>query len=229
MTSGFEGRSELLDKVVDAVGGAYYEGRVRSGTSARTRAQTAGSTITLFAGGLVAALTFTALAGHPLATRAAGVFSVLLWLCAAMLYVWAISLPVHQLVKIREATDADDFVAKVLHKADIETDEVDKRQKWATRTAIAALSLSALTFALAVLVGPAEKSVPGMIILDQKGLASLTGACRFPPPNPIEGSVKEATLTTSFVEIAVKRDTCAPGVTVLRIPRASIKTIGSRE
>ncbi|MFI6788879.1 hypothetical protein ACIBG4_16280 [Nonomuraea sp. NPDC050383] len=219
----------MLDKVVDAVGGAYYSERVRSGSSARTRAQTAQSTITLFAGGLVAALTFTALASHPLVTRAVGVAAVGLWLCAAMMYVWAISLPVHQLVKIREATDVDDFVAKVLQKADIETEEIDERQKWATRMAAGALGLSALTFGLAVLVGPAEKTVPGVVIVEQKDLMSMAGACRFPPHNAIEGTIKEATLTTAFVEIAVKRDTCAPGVTILRIPRASIKTIGLRE
>ncbi|MFI6637523.1 hypothetical protein ACIBI7_52310 [Nonomuraea fuscirosea] len=222
-------RNALLDKVVDAISGAYYSERVRSGSSARTRAQTAQSTITLFAGGLVAALTFTALAGHPLVTRAAGVVAVVLWLGAAMMYVWAISLPVHQLVKIREATDVDDFVAKVLQRADIETEEIDKRQKWATRMAAAALAISALAFGLAVLLGPEEKTVPGVVILEQKDLVSVAGACRFSPQNAIEGRVKEATLTAAFVEIAVKRDTCAHGVTILRIPRASIKAIGLRE
>ncbi|MFI7613811.1 hypothetical protein ACIBP6_21535 [Nonomuraea terrae] len=229
MVPGSEDRSALLDKVVDAVGDAYYSDRVRSGTSARTRAQTAQSTITLFAGGLVAALTFTALASHPLLTRIIGVTAVVLWLCAAMMYVWAISLPVNQLVKIRDATDVEDFVAKVLQKSDIETEEVDKRQRWATRTTAAALALSALTFGLAVLVGPAEKVVSGVVIVEQKQLASVAGACRFVPQNAIEGRIKEATINAAFVEIAVKRGTCAPGVTVLRIPRTSIKTIGLRE
>ncbi|MGK5551624.1 hypothetical protein ACSNOI_08410 [Actinomadura kijaniata] len=228
MTPITEARSALLNTVVDAISEAYYSERVRSGNSARTRAQTAQSTITLFAGGLIAALTFAALASHPLLTRAASVAAVSAWLLAAVLYVWAIASPVRQLVKIREATDIDDFVEKVLQKADIETYEVDKRQAWATKAAVAALVLSVLTFALAVILGPEEKATPGVVVLDQKSPASIVGTCQLSPQNVISGTIKETTLNAPFVAISVKRGTCASGVTVLRIPRSSVRAIGFR-
>jgi len=223
-----EERRALLNKVVDAVGEAYYAERVRSGGSARARAQTAQSTISLFAGGLVAALTFTTLASHPLLTQMFGIAAVAAWLLAAVLYVWATASPVRQLVKIREANDIDDFVEKVLEKADIEVGEVDKRQRWATLIAVTALVLSVLTFGLAIILGPAEKRVHGVVVID-KNLASVPGSCRLPPSNAIDGMIRVDTLTAPFVEISVKRGTCASDITVLRVPRASIRAIGLRE
>src|SRR4051812_16127564 len=89
--SGVDERERVLDTVLGPASEAYYSERVRSGSEARVRAQAAQSTITLFAGGVVAALTFTELADRSLATRWAGVLAVALWLLAAVLYLRAVA------------------------------------------------------------------------------------------------------------------------------------------
>ncbi|WP_327428450.1 hypothetical protein [Streptomyces sp. NBC_01236] len=69
---------QTLDSVVTSVSGTCYSQLVQAVSVARGRAQAARSTVTLFAGGLMAALSVTAIADRPTATRWMGIASVAL-------------------------------------------------------------------------------------------------------------------------------------------------------
>ncbi|MFD8676510.1 hypothetical protein ACFV1A_25945 [Streptomyces seoulensis] len=200
---------------------AYYVQRVQSGFNARLRAQAAQSTITLFAGGLFAALTFTALADRGKSTQVAGVVAVALWLIAALLYMSAVALPVMDapgpdFVKTREA-----LVKRVLDKANHEAREIDKRQERANWTAAAAVFMSIVTFALGVLLGPEEESVAGTVVVEPSYRTTLTTLCGS-GLDRISGKVVKGSLTARFIEVKPEKGTCDGHGDYLRIPRSMV-------
>ncbi|MFC8293332.1 hypothetical protein ACFUJ0_10190 [Streptomyces sp. NPDC057242] len=214
----------VLDAVVAPVTDAYYSQRVQSGFNARVRAQAAQSTITLFAGGLFAALTFTALADRGKLTQIVAIVAVGLWLLAALLYMSAVALPVVEapgpnFVKTREA-----LVKRVLDKANHEAREIDKRQSRANWAAAAAVVMSVVTFALGVLIEPEKESASGTVMVDPSYRATLTALCGR-ELDRITGSVIKSSLSTQFVEVKPLKDTCGNLDGSLQVPRSAVKGV----
>ncbi|OSY51724.1 hypothetical protein BG846_02656 [Streptomyces fradiae ATCC 10745 = DSM 40063] len=214
----------VLDAVTAPVTEAYYAQRVQSGFNARLRAQAAQSTITLFAGGLFAALTFTTLADRGKPTQVAAVIAVALWLIAALLYMSAVALPVVDapgpgFVKTREA-----LVKRVLDKANHEAREIDKRQARANWVAATAVFMSVVTFALGVLLGPEEESVAGTVVVDPSYRTTLIALCGS-GLDRISGKVVKGSLTAQFIEVKPEKGTCEGQGDSLRIPRSAVKGV----
>ncbi|MFI9343286.1 hypothetical protein ACIG0D_18750 [Streptomyces sp. NPDC052773] len=222
-------RERVLDAVLAPASEAYYSERVRSGSGARLRAQAAQSTVTLFAGGLVAALTFTQLADRPLITRWAGLAAVALWLSAAVLYLRAVALPVSALTGPSHARDRLDLLNAVLKRADDEAAEVDKRQKRANGVVMGALVVSLLTVGLAALLGPEKEMVPGTVVLAPSYAKSTRAVCG-KQVERVEGEIDKKSLGTPFVRVTVDAKDCGNGTgkTELVVPRSAVRAIAMK-
>ncbi|MFF0888768.1 hypothetical protein [Streptomyces sp. NPDC003456] len=221
-------RERLLDAVWGPVSEAYYAERVRSGSGARARAQAAQSTVTLFAGGIVAALTFTQLADRPLSTQVAGVGAVAMWLFAAVLYLRAVAQPVGALAGPSHARDRLDLLNAVLKRADDEAAQVDKRQKEANLVVMGALAVSVLTIALAAIGGPKEEKASGSIVVSPTSAQSIRALCAKKGELVITGRIDKASLGTPFVSITVASKECGGKTdkeTKLVIPKSAIQAI----
>ncbi|BAJ28064.1 MULTISPECIES: hypothetical protein [Kitasatospora] len=214
----------VIDAVVGPAGEAYYSDRVRSGSAARVRAQAAQSTITLFAGGLVATLTFTALADRPVITQVSGIVAVSLWMVAAVMYLRAVALPVPALAWGGGVTSRLNLIEMVLEKADQEAAHVDRRQRGANAIAVLALIASAITVALGVLVGPAENSANGTVAVSQSYNNVLQELCGL-SGNKVSGRIDISSLNSQFIKVEVSIGHCADGSTTLRIPKSEVTAI----
>ncbi|WP_460067789.1 hypothetical protein [Streptomyces sp. YKOK-I1] len=219
-------RELVLEAVLGPASEAYYAERVRSGSGARVRAQAAQSTVTLFASGIVAALTFTQLADRPLSTRWASVAAVALWLLAAVLYLRAVAQPVGALAGPSHAQDRLDLLNAVLKRADDEAAQVDKRQKLANWVVMGALVASVITVALAAIGGPKEEKASGSVLVSPSFAASARTLCAMKNER-ITGQIDKASLGTPFVSITVASKECggAKKETELVIPKAAIQAI----
>ncbi|MFE0633247.1 hypothetical protein ACFW3D_40760 [Streptomyces sp. NPDC058864] len=220
-------RERVLDAVLGPASEAYYAERVRSGSGARARAQAAQSSVTLFAGGIVAALTFTQLADRPLSTQLAGVGAVALWLSAAVLYLRAVAQPVGALAGPSHARDRLDLLNAVLKRADDEAAQVDKRQKHANRVVTGALAVSVLTVGLAALGGPKEEKTSGSVVISPAYAKSLRNLCTMKNER-ITGQIDKNSLGAPFVSITVASKQCGGATdteTELVIPKSAIQAI----
>lgn len=221
-------RERMLDAVLGPASEAYYAERVRSGSGARARAQAAQSTVTLFAGGIVAALTFTQLANRPLSTQLAGVGAVALWLLAAVLYLRAVAQPVAALAGPSHARNRLDLLNAVLKRADDEAAQVDKRQKHANWVVMGALAVSVLTVGLAAIGGPQEERVSGSVGVSPAYAKSVLRKLCTMKDERITGQIDKTSLGTSFVSITVTSKECDGGTgkeTELVIPKSVIRVI----
>lgn len=223
-------RERVLDAVLGPVSEAYYAERVRSGSGARARAQAAQSTVTLFAGGIVAALTFTQLDNRPSSTQLAGVGAVAMWLLAAVLYLRAVAQPVGALAGPSHARDRLDLLKAVLKRADDEAAEVDRRQKHANWVVVGALAVSVLTIGLAAIGGPKEEKASGSVVVSPVYAQSVRALCA-KSGQQISGRIDKASLSTSFVSITVASKECGGGTdkeTELVIPKSAIRAIAMK-
>ncbi|MFJ7986485.1 hypothetical protein [Streptomyces sp. NPDC096351] len=220
-------RERVLDAVLGPASEAYYAERVRSGSGARARAQAAQSTVTLFAGGIVAALTFTQLANRALTTQLAGVGAVTLWLLAAVLYLRAVAQPVGPLAGPSHARDRLDLLNAVLKRADDEAAQVDRRQKHANRVVVGALIVSVLTVGLAAVGGPKEEKASGAVVVSPAYTKNINKVCTVKDAR-ITGRIDKASLGTPFVSITVASKECGNGADKkieLVIPKSAIQAI----
>ncbi|MEV8556330.1 hypothetical protein AB0478_07670 [Streptomyces sp. NPDC051917] len=206
---------------------AYYSERVRSGSGARLRAQAAQSTVTLFASGIVAALTFTQLADKSLDTRWAGVGAVALWLLAAVLYLRAVAQPVAALAGPSHARDRLDLLNAVLKRADDEAAQIDRRQKHANWVVMGALIASMIAVALAAIGGPQEEKATGSVVVSPSYVKSTRALCAMKDKR-ITGRIDKASLGTSFVHVTVGSKECGGATgqeTELVIPKPAVQAI----
>ncbi|MEV7415941.1 hypothetical protein [Streptomyces sp. NPDC089919] len=221
-------RERMLDTVLGPVSEAYYAERVRSGSGARARAQAAQSTVTLFAGGIVAALTFTQLADRPLSTQVVGVGAVAMWLFAAVLYLRAVAQPVGALAGPSHARDRLDLLNAVLKRADDEAAQVDKRQKHANWVVMGALAVSVLTIGLAAIGGPKEEKASGSVVVSPAYVQSVRALCAKKGGQVIGGQIDKASLGSPFLSITVTSEECGGKKgeeTELVIPKSAIQAI----
>lgn len=216
----------VLEVVLGPASEAYYAERVRSGSGARLRAQAAQSTVTLFASGIVAALTFTQLDNRPESTRWAGVVAVALWLGAAVLYLRAVAQPVQALAGPSHARNRLDLLNAVLKRADDEAAQVDRRQRHANWVVMAALVASVATVALAAVIGPEEKAVSGSVLVSPSYAESTRTLCDL-TDDKVAGLIDKGSLQEHFVRITVSAKQCGrgTGATELVIPRAAVRAI----
>ncbi|MCQ4210302.1 hypothetical protein [Streptomyces longispororuber] len=217
---------QILDSVFTSVSETYYSQLIQSVSIARGRAQAAQSTITLFAGGLMAALSVTTLADRSRPTQWLGIASVALWLVTALLYLRAVASPVPELWD-RKVTTRQQLLNTVIAKVRGEAQTIDRRQRCANRAAAAAVVLSIATFAATVLVDPVRETAEGTVVVDSSYAPALRALCSkgTAAAGRIDGSILKKSLTTSFVEIVPAGDVCGPQHPTLYVPRGKVRAV----
>ncbi|MQS35480.1 hypothetical protein [Streptomyces katsurahamanus] len=215
-----------LDTVVTPLSEAYYSQLVQSVSSARGRAQAAQSTITLFAGGLMAALTITALADRPLPTQGLAIGAVALWLIAAVLYLRAVAAPIPD-DEDSFVTTREELVRSVRNKVRQEAEEIDKRQRKANLVAAVAVALSLATFAVLIVTDPPPGTAPGSVVVESRFRSVLSTVCsaKTGATGSVRGSIVKGSLKTPFIEIKPARGVCTTDGATLQLPRGKVKAV----
>ncbi|MFF9913912.1 hypothetical protein [Streptomyces sp. NPDC013457] len=218
---------QILDSVVTSVSETYYSQLVQSVSFARGRAQAAQSTVTLFAGGLMAALSVTTLADRPPVMQWLGIASVALWLTAALLYLWAIASPVPESLDGMKVATRQQLLNSVIDKVRDETQTIDRRQRLANGVAAVAVALSLAAFSLAVLTDPERETAKGVLVVDPSYAKALDALCSKEAGSSgrVEGEIVKASLKASFVEIDPAKGVCEAQGATLHVPRGKVTAV----
>ncbi|MEU3732278.1 hypothetical protein AB0E81_23135 [Streptomyces sp. NPDC033538] len=213
-----------LEVVSTIVAETYYAQQVQAVSSARGRAQAAQSTVTLFAGGLMAALSVATLTDRAWWTQATAILAVATWLVAAWCYLWAVASPIKDPSTQSRTEDRQVLVNRVLDKVEKEAEKVDLRQAWGNRAAAVAVTLSLATFAMTIVTDPVRKTAPGAVVVDPSYRSVLKELCG-PAADwsrLVGGDITEDSLKGQFVEIRLARGTCTGSQDTLQIPRSKV-------
>ncbi|MEU5559130.1 hypothetical protein AB0H47_23820 [Streptomyces globisporus] len=218
---------QVLDAVVTSVSEAYYSQLVQAVSVARGRAQAAQSTVTLFAGGLMAALSVTALTDRPLVIQWLGIVSVGLWLVSALLYLRAVASPIPETLDRLKVATRQQLLNEVIDKVRQEARTIDHRQRRSNGVAAVAVALSLITFGLAVLTSPVRETADGTVLVNPSYAPVLRAACsqKAAATGGVEGKIVKNSLGTSFVEIEPARGVCQSPDSTLHVPRNQVKAV----
>ncbi|AGS71819.1 hypothetical protein [Streptomyces collinus] len=212
--------------MVTTVAETYYSQQVQAVSVARGRAQAAQSTVTLFAGGLMAALSVTTLADRTWWTQVLAIAAVALWLMAAWLYLWAVASPIPEDPNER-ATNRQELVNKVFQKVRAEAKKIDERQRCANWMALGAVILSLSTFAASIVTDPVQKTLPGTVVVDAGYRSALHALCskKAADTGLVSGQIVEESLKAQFVEIRPGAGVCGRPGTILQVPRGEVQAV----
>lgn len=217
-------RRELKEIVLKSVIETHYPEAVKSAGTARTRAQAAQTVTSLVAGALLAVLTVPTLSDHIWVTKLTAVGAVGFWFLAGALYVWAVAVPVER-AEPGDVEASDDLVKLVFGLVRGELTEVDKRQKWANRAALAALLMTLVTYAF-VLFGPSQVSTtPGSLVLSPQGVEALEKLCP-DTASPLIGEIHGQSPGDSGLSVTLLDGSCgADGAQVVHIPMEDVEML----
>lgn len=224
MTDAVDAESKVRDVLIDT----YYSDRVRVGSDARTRAHAAQSIVTIFAGALVAAFTFTSLGDRAIYTQISGCLTVAAWLTAAILYVRAVATPVPPPIGTgRARTEPSEVIRALLEQADHERSNIDRRQLHANRASITALALTILTFVLMLFAGASGETARGELALNAAGRQAVSSTCGT-QVDRLVGEVVKSTVNSPFIAVVVRKCGSQSGVRVF-IPRDGVAGLYFKE
>jgi hypothetical protein len=220
-----EGKPQVAPSVVSAIVNAYYPRVVASADAARARAQSAYAIASAVAGALVIALITSKSQTASTAAKVLGVAALALWLCAAVLYIRAIAVPLLNEDLTDAVRDPGEFAGKVLANAHQQRTEVDKRQRCANWAGIAAMVLTAAASAVLFLDPSATNSEsPGMVVLTRPGLHAIQQVCPA-ATRVLTGLVDRTTLNSQFISLTLTGDTCAGTHGSLRISQEQVLVV----
>ena len=216
-----------LDVVSTTVAETYYAQQVQAVSAARGRAQAAQSTVTLFAGGLVAALSVATLSERAWWTQALAVVAVAVWLAAAWCYLWAVASPIKDGQPRPRAEERQVLVNRVLAKVEKEAEKVDSWQHRANLAAGVAAVLSLVTFAATIATDPVRETADGILVVDSSYRSALTAVCSAKSARAelLSGRIVKSSLAASFVEIKPAKKVCTTPDTTLYIPQSKVKAV----
>ncbi|MGW2343064.1 hypothetical protein [Streptomyces sp. NPDC001661] len=222
-----EDYNSTLDVVATTVAETYYAQQVQAVSAARGRAQAAQSTVTLFAGGLVAALSVATLTERPWWTQGLAILAVALWLAAAWCYLWAVASPIKDGQPRPRAEERQVLVNRVLAKVEKEAEKVDSWQYRANLAAGAAVLLSLITFAATIVTDPVQEMADGTLVVDSSYRSVLTAVCSAKSAREelVSGQILKDSLATPFVEIRPDKKVCMTSGMSLHIPRSKVKAV----
>ncbi|MBG0567321.1 hypothetical protein [Actinoplanes aureus] len=161
------------NRVVEALGLAYYARATAAPDQARAQAQSGFAIASFLAGGIVGAGILSGAGTLPIAVRVAAAVAVALWIVTALLYARAVGEPIR--LDAAEQPDAEAFVRKVLENAAAERDAVDAKRRRAYLVSVAAAAFTALAAVLGLLIRDGEKHAT--ILLTPAGSASVEALC----------------------------------------------------
>jgi hypothetical protein len=199
---------------------AYYTRGLAATDRARDRAEKGYTIASAIAAALVAAGVFTDLPNSDTSVKVLGLTGLFLWLVAAMLFIWVVSVPVRA-PKEQDWTTADDFVGGVIADIRYELSALRKRLFGALIATLLATIVTIAAFAVATALPTGSDPEKARIALTAKEDTALADLCTA-PVGAILGTVDPDNLDEEFVEIKVPAGACNATETTIRVPKSAI-------
>lgn len=215
---------ELLAAVFKPVSETYYAERVKSGGSARLRAQAAQSTVTLFIGGIIAAFSITALRDSPVFSRWAAAVAICCWMFSSVLYMRAVAGPLKDPIGELFVQNQTDLVNTVLKHATREVRQVDRRQFHANVVAVVAVVATAVAFSTAVILGGAPETNSGEVVVNSGYVATLAAVCPG-SGSALHGKIESDTIDKAHILIELSPAQCGGRAVKLYVPQAVVASV----
>jgi hypothetical protein len=205
----------------------YYKRGVEAADRERDRAERGYTIASAIAAALVAAGVFGHLDEKSDLVKALGLAALFAWVCAAMLFVWAVSAPTAELAKPAGGgwTTAGEFMAAVSSQAERDRNEIRRRARTATLTTLVAIAITFAAFSF----GVTEKAGPGpqhaMIGLSLEGRRALVTVCTTGLPTQITGMVDVGSLEENVVAIKLDPNVCSEEAVDVEVPRRYVLAV----
>ena len=219
-TSGTESEGQpsttYATSVGEAVVSAYYPRLTAAADAARSRAQGAfgiASAIGLFGAGLLVNLSTVSVW-----QRLLGAVALSAWLTASALYIRAVATPISTEATAQPdvKSDVNAFVRAVLTNAAAEREAIDRRQSLATRLAMVAVVLTAVTALSLLLVPRPQEHFEGTVALSTGGIEALAKLCPR-RPRTVSGSLDVSSLGSKFLIVKASPGICQEDSVDLRL------------
>jgi hypothetical protein len=208
---------EVLKTVIDS----YYSRGVDAADSARQRAQQGYAVASALAAAVVAAGVFTNLSKQPLIVKVCGLAALLLWFIAALLFMWAVSVPSERpSEKDKGWTSAGAFIVGVAGQVNKELAELNRRLVRAVWATVLAAVVTIAAFSIGTLHSPSTTLEQARLQLTARADRALRTAC--PHVASLYGQVDPTTLSDAVVTVKAPPNECGLDETTLRIPKGDI-------
>jgi hypothetical protein len=211
-------------EVVKTVTDAYYTRSVAAADAERSRAQQGYTIGSAISAALVAAGVFAHLDTRPVAVQVLGLLALILWLGAALLYIWTVSVPINVKPPKDGWPDAGAFVTGVKEMVDTEVTDLRTRQHLAVLATCIAVVLTVATLAFATAEPGGAQPEKARVTLTPTASAALTGRCPT-TGNEIDGVVDPDHLGNDVVDIAIPAGECGRDATTLDLPKSEIVVV----
>jgi hypothetical protein len=147
--------------VRESVVQSYYPHALSVADTARSRAQSGYGIASAIATGLVAAGALGKIGQQSLLVQILGLAAVVMWVVAALLFLWAVAAPVGLVTQAQPNVSA--FVGAALQLARQERDEIDRRQRFARWASTLAAFLTVMTVTVALLLS-GDRASPALSV-----------------------------------------------------------------
>lgn len=212
---------EIPQSVMDTIITGYYTRGVAAADRARDSANRGYTIASAVAAALVAAGVFTHLDQKSLSVQVTGLIALGTWLLAALLFIYAVSLPVRDKSKEKGWTTDVAFAEGVADQVDNEVKELRRRLIFAVATTVVATALTVTALALATTLPAPNGMERERIVLTAKGDADLAKLCAR-PVGDAWAAVKPSTLKDAIVSMVLPAKECNAQATTVYLPKTDI-------
>jgi hypothetical protein len=206
------GDTPVDQKALETITTAYYTQVLSSPKDARTRAQSAYTIASATAGALVTAGLLTGIGDYPAIVQILGAAALAAWLFAAGAYLWVsrdvpqpLDAEVLREFKEKGGLTAANFVEFALDSTTALAKSVEDRLRLALLSTSAALALTLLAFAAALLWSPPADTAAATLIVTEEAAKSMQGACEgLITGQAIQGDLDISSLSDDFLKLSVQ-------------------------
>ena len=210
----------IAPAVKTAVVEAFYPAVLKEAEDARSRAQNGYAIAGAVAAAIVAAGVFGDIGKEQDLVQGLGVGALVLWLVAAVLFMWAVAARVDAPTS-HDAVDADAFVTAVLDRANTEREKIESRIDSALSATVLAIVVTIAALILALTTSVSPTGVSGTLLLTKAGTTTVGKVCGG-SPSTVSARTDPAGLSGAFVKVVITKG-CAdrPGKVTLRLARGT--------
>jgi hypothetical protein len=207
---------EIVKTVIDS----YYTRGVEAADRARDRSERGYTIASAIAAALVAAGVFADLRDRPQLVQVLGLVALGLWLLTALLFIWAVAVPVEQQPDPGWNSDAA-FVVGVGAAVGREVESLRKRQYAAIGSTILAMLATVAALALATVQPGGASAEKARLLLTPKADAAAAALCN-QPQEAVYATVDPDQLDDPIVTLSMPAGECGADPTTIRVAKESV-------
>jgi hypothetical protein len=211
---------EVLKTIIDS----YYSRGVEAADRARERAERGYTIASAIAAALVAAGVFAHLSERPTAVQVLGLTALGAWLVAAVLFIFAVAVPVSSPSETDPGWDTEaQFVEGVRKEVAGEVNTLRLRQMFAVVATVVAMLLTVAAFAWATADPGGASPEKARVVVTAKADAALTKLC--PGVQDLYGTLDPDDLDESVISVEAPPGECGPEATSVQTQTANIVAV----